>query len=539
MDIIDGIEHDLAVSFVNYLKDKYEVDLELQWIETDSFDEVMETVRKGKGGTFGASSISITPQRSQYLNFTKPYMPDIAVLVSSADIPVALSEFQMGQVLTDKTAVSIKNTTLEDALYQLQQKLSIQFDIEFTGNSGDILDKIDRSEGSFGYVDIANFLVAVENNANVKRQLFFPVKLEGLAFVFPKNSDWADPVNDYFNSDSFKNDCQKVITRYLGSNASEIINRISKSAEIGPLEEIVLSNREKEAQYQRLLEAARRDRDSARLRVMLTAIIIVVLVILILVYVLYRIKSINNQKLLEQSKLVEHTNEQLRTLNEEKNNLIQVLAHDLRSPLSNILGGAQILESNENVSEEGKKILGFIIQSSEKMASLIGKILDVDAIETGKHNVKAEYFHAAEIIHKVIMENAHRARKKFIDIVTDVSDDIVVIADKIYLAQVIENLITNAIKYSPVNSKVHVTAEEDRGMVRISISDHGPGLSDEDQERLFKKYQLLSTRPTEGESSIGLGLSIVKLFTERMGGEVKCETKLGKGTTFHVFLKKG
>ena len=115
----------------------------------------------------------------------------------------------------------------------------------------------------------------------------------------------------------------------------------------------------------------------------------------------------------------------------------------------------------------------------------------------------------------------------------------VVIADKIYLAQVIENLITNAIKYSPVNSKVHVTAEEDRGMVRISISDHGPGLSDEDQERLFKKYQLLSTRPTEGESSIGLGLSIVKLFTERMGGEVKCETKLGKGTTFHVFLKKG
>ncbi|MEQ9009477.1 MAG: transporter substrate-binding domain-containing protein [Ekhidna sp.] len=80
LDIIDGIEHDLAVSFVNYLNKKHGLSIELKWIETDGFDEVIQTVRDGTGGTFGASSISITEKRSKYLNFTAPYMADVVVI---------------------------------------------------------------------------------------------------------------------------------------------------------------------------------------------------------------------------------------------------------------------------------------------------------------------------------------------------------------------------------------------------------------------------------------------------------------------------
>ncbi|WP_424960939.1 ATP-binding protein [Ekhidna sp.] len=538
LDIIDGIEHDLAVSFIDYLNEKYDLSIELKWIETDGFEEVIQIVREGTGGTFGASSISITKKRSEYLNFTSPYMADVAVLISNANMPIALSIDELRSILQNNTAISITNTTLVEALNELKRKLNIDFTIDYVKNSGNIIDKISQVPNSFGYVDIANFLVAVDNNTNVKRQFFMPIKLEGLALVFSKGSDWKVPVDDYFNSDQFQKDKQVIITRYLGSNASQIIDRISKSAEIGPLEEIVLSNREKEAQYERLLEASRRDQNSEILTLVLASIIIVVLIVLGLLFALYRVKSKNNARLRAQRKLAEDANEQLRMLNEEKNSLIQILAHDLRSPLSNILNGSQIIESSEKLSDQGNRLLGFILESSERMRSMIDKVLDVDAIETGKLNIKNEVFDMNEIIDQIVKQNATKASDKFINIRTDLADDLKVRADKVYSQQVIENLVSNAIKYSPINSEVEILARPENNMVRISVADQGPGLTPDDQKKLFRKYQQLSAKPTKGEMSIGLGLSIVKLFTERMGGKVAYETEVNKGTTFHVYLRQ-
>ncbi|WP_420319062.1 ATP-binding protein [Ekhidna sp.] len=536
-DIIDGIEHDLAVSFVQYLEKQHNVSIDLEWIETNSFEEVIKLVRNGKGGTFGASSISITEKRNEYLNFTAPYMADVAVLISNEKLNVALSLEELKEVFNNKTAVSITNTTLVESLDKLKEKLRIDFTIEYVKNSGDIISKVSELDNSFGYVDIANFLVAVDNNSNIKRQFFLPVKLEGLAMIYPKQSDWVEPVADYFNSAQFEVDRIKIITKYLGANASEIIDRISKSADFGPLEEIIISNREKEAQYERLLEATKNDQASAKLTITLISILIVVLVILILLYALYRIKSQNNQRLLEQQKLVEQANDQLRSLNEEKNNLIKVLAHDLRSPLSNILNGSQIIESSEKLSAQGEKLVGFIMESSKKMSSLIDKILDVDAIETGRHNLTIESCAVNELLTHVVQANKSKAEKKSILLSISKSENFVVEADKIYLSQVIDNLVSNAIKYSKEKSNVQISCTEVGNMIRISVSDEGPGLTEGDKKKLFKKYQQLSARPTKGEMSIGLGLSIVKLFTELMGGHVSYDTKLGKGTTFHVFLK--
>jgi signal transduction histidine kinase len=538
LDIIDGIEHDLAVSFINYLNQKHGLSIELKWIEIGKFEEVMRIVSEGTGGTFGASSISITEKRSKYVNYTAPYMADVSVLISNSKLPIALSLEELGNILEGNIAISITNSTLDESLNLLKNQLGIDFSVEYVSNSGNIIDKISKVPNSFGYVDIANFLVAVDNNENIKRQFFMPVKLEGLALIYSKNSDWTAPVNDYFKSEQFKNDKQSIIIKYLGENATGIISRISKSAEIGPLEEIVLSNREKEAQYERLLDAAKRGQDSERLTIILISIILVVLVVLSLLYALYRVKSQNNNRLLEQQRLVEEANSQLRGLNEEKNNLIKVLAHDLRSPLSNILNGSQIIESSEDLSEQGKKLLGFILQSSEKMSSLIEKILDVDAIETGRHNLKIEQFDLKQVVEQVVTDNRPKAKEKSIKIELNFSGNSIVKADKIYTSQVIDNLISNAIKYSRVKSAATIHVEESDQMVKVSVTDQGPGLTEEDKKKIFKKYQQLSARPTKGEMSIGLGLSIVKLFTERMGGKVSYDTELGKGTTFHIHLPK-
>lgn len=538
LDIIDGIERDLAIAFVEYINRKYEVSIDLEWIETNGFQEVLETVKTGKGGVFGASSISITEERKRYFNYTEPYMADVVVLVSNNYLPVALTEDELKRILSGNTAISIENTTLEKGLLNLKQKLNIDFDIEYANNSGEIIEEISNKTRSFGYIDIANFLDALDQRVDVRRQFFYPIKLEGLAMIYPKGSDWEIPVEDYFNSQQFEFDKFRIITKYLGSNAYEIIGRISKSAEIGPLEEIVISNREKEAQYEQLLKAARRDQESERLTIILISIIVVVLVILSLLYALYFFKSKNNDRLLEQQRLVEDANIQLRALNEDKNNLIKVLAHDLRSPLSNILNGAQIIESGEELSDQGKTILGFILQSSEKMSSLIDKILDADSIEAGRHNIKLERFKINDVIKQVIKDNEEKAKQKSILIKFNSKRSKTVLADNIYTAQVIDNLVSNALKYSETDSIVEIRVSEVDSMIKISIKDEGPGLTKEDEKKLFKKYQQLSAKPTKGETSIGLGLSIVKLFTERMGGKVSYDTEVAKGTTFHIHLKK-
>lgn len=537
LDIIDGVEHDLARAFISYLNATYDLEVEMRWIESNSFGGVLQTVRAGTGGTFGSSSISITNERKNLFNFTPPYLADVAVMITNSNLPIALTEDELKEVLQNKTAISISNTTLVSSLKKLKQDLGIDFEMELVKNSGNIISRIENTPNSFGYIDIANFLVAIESNTQVRRQFFFPVKLEGLAMIYPKDSDWNEPVNQYFMSEQFQKDKHEIIQKYLGSNATEIIEQISKSAEIGPLEEIVLSNREKESQYKQLLEAAERNQRSERLTIILISIIVVGLAIVFLLLALYRLKSQNNDRLLEQQKLVETTNNQLRSLNEEKNNLIQVLAHDLRSPLSNILNGSQIIQSNEKLSDQGGTLLGFILQSSEKMNSLIEKILDVDAIEAGRHNINLEKLAVEGVIEQVLIDNQQRASGKSITFSKNLADGLYINADKVYTAQILDNLVSNAIKYSKEKSTVQISTTAVGGMTRISVADQGPGLTDDDKKKLFRKYQRLSARPTRGETSIGLGLSIVKLFTERMGGKVSYDTILGKGTTFHIDLQ--
>ena len=243
------------------------------------------------------------------------------------------------------------------------------------------------------------------------------------------------------------------------------------------------------------------------------------------------------ETILQKTRAMERTNKNLVELNEDKNNLIGLVSHDLRGPLATVLGAVQLFKEDPDLPEEQKmKMLDMLEEMMEKQLQMVSKILDIDSIETGRIKLQLESVDVVETTKAVIARHTEKAGKKEIDIVLNVKDeDIYIQADKNYLGdQVFGNLLSNALKFSPVQSKVEITVFKEKNSLRWGVSDQGPGVSEKDKKKLFGKYQKLSARPTGGEPSTGLGLSIVKRIVEEMEGRVWCESKLGYGATFWV-----
>jgi len=142
-------------------------------------------------------------------------------------------------------------------------------------------------------------------------------------------------------------------------------------------------------------------------------------------------------------------------------------------------------------------------------------------------------------VRQVVKSFEKQAQKKKIDLSFVTRNEACIIkADSLFLIQIFENLVSNAIKFSRSGAAVSVSVQEHDSKARVEVRDQGPGLSEEDLQVLFKKFQRLSAKPTGGEGSIGIGLSIVKKYTELMGGSVWCESILNQGATFIVEFKK-
>ena len=235
----------------------------------------------------------------------------------------------------------------------------------------------------------------------------------------------------------------------------------------------------------------------------------------------------------------QHANEQLRVLNNEKNKLIGMVAHDLHSPISQVRGLVELIKGEEgHLNPPQVKYLDIIMSSCDRSTDLIERVLDVSAIESYQLNLKVEEVELNEVLELIASNFDQRARKKHINIRTRLVDNPAILkTDRSYLIQILENLVSNALKFSQPHTTVEIRLERIASKFRLSVNDQGPGLSREDQNQLFQPFARLTPRPTAGESSTGLGLSIVKKFTEALSGKIWCESELGKGTTFIVEIR--
>lgn len=225
------------------------------------------------------------------------------------------------------------------------------------------------------------------------------------------------------------------------------------------------------------------------------------------------------------------SNEHLRYLNNEKNELMGIAAHDLRNPLTVILGNADLMATTRDAS-----MLTRLSQNTKsvaiRMRDLIANLLDVNAIEQGKFIVKQESCDIKALIEQSLEHNQLAAAKKKTVFRVGISDGLWANADRAAVLQILDNLLSNALKYSPPNTTVHVHALPEREHIVINVRDEGPGISEADQKKLFQKFTRLTARPTGGEPSTGLGLAIVKKLAEAMSGSIQCLSTLGSGATF-------
>lgn len=233
--------------------------------------------------------------------------------------------------------------------------------------------------------------------------------------------------------------------------------------------------------------------------------------------------------------------ERLREMNDEKNEFMGIVAHDLRSPLGTINGFADLIlddpgQPRADVEDSARRIR----DTATRMAAMVQNLLDANRIERGEMELKLAPTDLAALVTSVVESHRPCATAKNQSIHLEAGEGpLEVMIDPSVTVQVIENLVSNAVKYSPPSRNIFVSVKPTAEGARCEVRDEGPGLSAEDQKKLFGKFARLSAKPTGGEGSTGLGLSIVKKMVEAMNGKVWCESEPGKGAAFIVELPTG
>jgi len=263
-------------------------------------------------------------------------------------------------------------------------------------------------------------------------------------------------------------------------------------------------------------------------------------------YLLYRAERdafIARLGLQRQRDALSKANAHLERMNQEKNDLMAIAAHDLRSPLMGMTTLLSIAADDASRAwRAGVDTLRALEQSGRDMADLVTRVLDVHQAEEGIDKLSLVAADLRPIATRAVESQMARAQAKDITLTVDTPPEpCQAMLDAHALGRVLDNLGSNAIKFSPRGGRVHVRviAGHDGAGPTITISDSGPGIRQEDRAKMFRKFARLRAKPTDGESSSGLGLYIVKRLIDAMGGAIAVSGDAGEGATFAVSLAAG
>lgn len=245
---------------------------------------------------------------------------------------------------------------------------------------------------------------------------------------------------------------------------------------------------------------------------------------------------IQREEISNQNESLFRNNQELQDLNQEKNTLMNIVAHDLKSPLNRIYGLANIMEIEGGLIPQQKEYVQLIKDATSSGLDLITDLLDVNELEEVKDTLKKNWVNVDELVAGKVksFQEAAEAKSIQIEFNSEVSEK--VLSDMSYIGRIVDNLLSNAIKFSPKGSIVSVFSSIEANQLILKVKDQGPGFTQQDEPFLYQKFKKLSARPTGGESSNGLGLAIVKTLVDRLGGEIRLVRQVEKGSLFEVKL---
>ncbi|HAB50703.1 MAG TPA: hypothetical protein DCE80_00760, partial [Ignavibacteriales bacterium] len=248
--------------------------------------------------------------------------------------------------------------------------------------------------------------------------------------------------------------------------------------------------------------------------------------------------DINDQKVVEET--VKKYNEELKTLNASKDKFFSIIAHDLKSPLSGLLGFTEILvdEFDTLQTEEIKEFIGHSNQAAINLNALLENLLEWSRIQTGNFTFHPSRVNVTALFNDIISLFNQNARNKKIKIEKNVDAALYVVVDKNMFNTIMRNLVSNGIKFTKEGGNVYLTAIANEKFVNIAIQDSGIGLSQENISKLFRIDVNYTTPGTNKERGTGLGLVLCKELVEKNGGKIWVESELGKGTKFIFSLPK-
>lgn len=221
-------------------------------------------------------------------------------------------------------------------------------------------------------------------------------------------------------------------------------------------------------------------------------------------------------------------------LNRVKNRFLGIAAHDLRNPLISIRGMSELMVMMPLPEEKKAKFIQTIHKVSNQMLQLVDDLLDVSVIESGRFDLRLEQCNLSGLAAERAELVADRAESKGIRLVAELAGVADTLLDADRVGQVIDNLLTNAIKFSESGTTILLVVREAGSRVEVLVTDQGPGIPEDEVGNLFGVFKKLSIQPTGDERSTGLGLSIVKKIVEAHNGGIRVDSEVGKGTTFTV-----
>ncbi|WP_147822095.1 hybrid sensor histidine kinase/response regulator [Salidesulfovibrio onnuriiensis] len=227
----------------------------------------------------------------------------------------------------------------------------------------------------------------------------------------------------------------------------------------------------------------------------------------------------------------------LRKHDQERTKFLGIVAHDLRTPINGISGFVNlVLDDGGNLTDDQRELLDIVGTAANNMLGMVNDLLDISVIHSGKLDLRIRSFDLGQLIlERVRIQNMVAAGKNIV-IKAEFEKVPPVSGDAARIAQMVDNLLSNAVKYSPLGSEPVVSMRRDGQDVHVVVRDQGPGIAAKDQKKIFRSFARTSAMPTGNESSVGLGLMIVRNIVEAHRGRVWVKSEPGQGAAFHVSL---